>query len=174
MNEEELATTATALLADGKGLLAMDESPHTCNERFATVGIPETEEARRAYRELIATTPDLGEIIGGAILCDETFHQTTKDGTPVVTVVVSAGIVPGIKVDLGATDLAGHPGEKVTEGLDGLRSRPQEYFRMGARFAKWRAVTTALAATALRGAASTRSRWKNHSARDGTPDDEAS
>ena len=140
VNEEQLATTATALLADGKGLLAMDESPHTCNERFAAAGIPEDEETRRAYRELIVTTPGLGESIGGAILCDETLHQKTNDGTAIVTIVVNAGIIPGIKVDLGATDLAGHPGEKVTEGLDGLRVRLQEYFQMGARFAKWRAV----------------------------------
>jgi fructose-bisphosphate aldolase class I len=97
-------------------------------------------EARRAYRELIVTTPGLGESIGGAILYDETIRQQTKDGAPFVKVLVDAGIIPGIKVDTGAKEQAGHPGEKVTEGLDGLRDRLQEYFQMGARFAKWRAV----------------------------------
>ena len=97
-------------------------------------------EARRAYRELIVTTPGLGESIGGAILYDETIRQQKSDGTPFVKVLIEAGITPGIKVDTGAKELAGHPGEKVTEGLDGLRDRLQEYFQMGARFAKWRAV----------------------------------
>jgi fructose-bisphosphate aldolase class I len=118
----------------------MDESTGTCNKRFAKLGIPQTVEARRAYRELIVTTPGLGESIGGAILYDETIRQQTKDGAPFVKVLVDAGIIPGIKVDTGAKELAGHPGEKVTEGLDGLRERLQEYFQMGARFAKWRAV----------------------------------
>ena len=142
MNSWELIDTATALLADDKGLLAMDESNPTCNKRFAKLGIPQTEEARRAYRELIVTAPALGESISGAILYDETIRQRTKDGVPFVQALAAAGIIPGIKVDTGAKDLAGHPGEKITEGLDGLRDRLQEYVRMGARFAKWRAVIT--------------------------------
>jgi fructose-bisphosphate aldolase class I len=104
------------------------------------LGIPQTEEARRAYRELIVTTPGLGECIGGAILYDETTRQKKRDGTPFVQALIEAGIIPGIKVDTGAKELAGHPGEKVTEGLDGLRDRLVEYSRLGARFAKWRAV----------------------------------
>jgi fructose-bisphosphate aldolase class I len=135
-----LRDTATALFADNKGLLAMDESNPTCNRRFASLGIPQTEETRRAYRELIVTTQGLGECISGAILYDETIRQKKRDGTPFVQVLSDAGIVPGIKVDRGAKDLAGHPGEKVTEGLDGLRDRLAESFQMGARFAKWRAV----------------------------------
>ena len=118
----------------------MDESNPTCNKRFAKRGIPQTVEARRAYRELIVTTPGLGESISGAILFDETIRQQKKDGTPFVKVLADAGIIPGIKVDTGAKDMAGHPGEKITEGLDGLRARLAEYFQMGARFAKWRAV----------------------------------
>ena len=140
MNAPQLAQVARALVADGKGLLAMDESNGTCNRRFAAAGIPQTEEARRAYRELIVTTPGLGESISGTILYDETIRQKKKDGTLFVDVLVDAGIIPGIKVDIGAKDLAGHPGEKITEGLDGLRQRLNEYFQMGARFAKWRAV----------------------------------
>jgi len=140
MNTQVLIDTARALVASDKGLLAMDESNPTCNKRFARLGIPQTEEARRAYRELIVTTPGLGESISGAILYDETIRQGKKDGTPFVKVLVDAGIIPGIKVDTGAKDMAGFPGEKVTEGLDGLRDRLAEYSRMGARFAKWRAV----------------------------------
>jgi fructose-bisphosphate aldolase, class I len=140
MNTQELIDTASALVAGDKGLLAMDESNPTCNKRFARVGIPQTEEARRAYRELIVTTPGLGECIIGAILYDETIRQQKKDGTPFVKVITEAGIIPGIKVDIGAKDMAGHPGEKITEGLDGLRERLTEYSQMGARFAKWRAV----------------------------------
>jgi fructose-bisphosphate aldolase class I len=140
MNTPELAETARLLVASDKGLLAMDESNPTCNARFAKLGIPETEAARRAYRELLVTTPGLGESINGAILYDETIRQQTKDGIPFVKVLTEAGIVPGIKVDAGAKELAGHPGEKVTEGLDGLRDRLAEYSRLGARFAKWRAV----------------------------------
>jgi fructose-bisphosphate aldolase class I len=135
-----LVETAKRLVAGDKGLLAMDESIATCNKRFAKVGIPQTEAARRAYRELIVTTPGLGEFISGAILFDETIRQQKKDGTPFIKVITDAGIVPGIKVDTGAKDLAGHPGEKITEGLDGLRDRLKEYFQMGGRFAKWRAV----------------------------------
>jgi fructose-bisphosphate aldolase class I len=142
MNVQQLEETAQALVASDKGLLAMDESNPTCNKRFASLGIPQTVEARRAYRELIVTTPRLGECIGGAILYDETIRQRKSDGTPFITVLIEAGIIPGIKVDAGAKELAGHPGEKVTEGLDGLRGRLAEYSKMGARFAKWRAVIT--------------------------------
>jgi fructose-bisphosphate aldolase class I len=140
MNAQELIDTARALVAGDKGLLAMDESNPTCNKRFARLGIPLTEEARRAYRELIVTTPRLGECISGAILFDETIRQRKKNGTPFVKAITDAGIIPGIKVDTGAKDLAGHPGERITEGLDRLRDRLKEYFQMGARFAKWRAV----------------------------------
>ena len=129
-------------MAPGKGLLAMDESNPTCNKRFAKLSIPQTVEARRAWRELIVTTPRLGEFISGAILYDETIRQSKGDGTSFVQVLTEAGVVPGIKVDTGAKDMAGHPGEKVTEGLDGLRARLAEYRQMGARFAKWRAVIT--------------------------------
>src|SRR5665647_2491219 len=142
MNAQELMSTAQALVAGDKGLLAMDESNPTCNKRFARLGIPQTEEVRRAYRELIVTTPRLGECINGAILYDETIRQRKKDGTPFIKVLSDAGIIIGIKVDTGAKDMAGHPGEKITEGLDGLRERLTEYFQMGARFAKWRAVIT--------------------------------
>jgi fructose-bisphosphate aldolase class I len=140
MKTQELIDTARAMVAGDKGLLAMDESTPTCNKRFAKLGIPLTVEARRAWRELIVTTPGLEESISGAILFDETIRQHTKDGTPFVKVIADAGIIPGIKVDAGAKDMAGHPGEKVTEGLDGLRDRLKEYSQMGARFAKWRAV----------------------------------
>jgi fructose-bisphosphate aldolase class I len=140
MKAAAILETAQALVAGDKGLLAMDESTPTCNRRFAALGIPQTEEARRAYRELIVTTPHLGECISGAILYDETIHQETTAGIPIVRVLIEAGIIPGIKVDTGAKDLAGHPGEKITEGLDGLRNRLVAYAQMGARFAKWRVV----------------------------------
>jgi fructose-bisphosphate aldolase class I len=140
MNTQALIETVRTLVADDKGLLAMDESNPTCNKRFALLGIPQTVEARRAYRELIVTTPDLGDCISGAILYDETIRQQKKDGTEFVKAIIDAGIIPGIKVDAGAKDMAGHPKEKITEGLDGLRNRLKEYFQMGARFAKWRAV----------------------------------
>lgn len=140
VNTQLLLDTAKAMVADDKGLLAMDESHPTCNKRFAKLGIPQTEEARRAYRELLITMPGLGESISGVILFDETIRQQKKDGTPFIQVISDAGIIPGIKVDAGAKDMAGHPGEKITEGLDGLRDRLKEYFQMGARFAKWRAV----------------------------------
>jgi fructose-bisphosphate aldolase class I len=142
MNTQALIETARMLVADDKGLLAMDESNPTCNKRFALLGIPQTVEARRAYRELIVTTPDLGLCISGAILYDETIRQQKQDGTPFVKAIIGAGIIPGIKVDAGAKDMAGHPKEKITEGLDGLRNRLKEYSQMGARFAKWRAVIT--------------------------------
>ena len=140
MTRPSLIDTARALVADDKGLLAMDESTPTCNKRFAALGIPQTVEARRAYRELLVTTRNLGECISGAILYDETIRQQTSNGVPMLRVLEDAGIIPGIKVDAGAKALAGHPGEKVTEGLDGLRDRLAEYAGMGARFAKWRAV----------------------------------
>ena len=140
VNVKALGEAANALVAGDKGLLAMDESTPTCNKRFAAAGIPQTEEARRRYRELIVTTPGLGKCINGAILYDETIRQRTRDGIPFVKILADAGIIPGIKVDLGAKDMAGHPGEKITEGLDGLRLRLQDYFKIGARFAKWRAV----------------------------------
>ncbi len=142
MTTKPLTDTANLLMADDKGLLAMDESNPTCNKRFAKLGIPQTAEARRSYRELIVTTPGLGESISGAILYDETIRQKLKDGTPFAKALSDAGIIPGIKVDAGAKEMAGHPGEKITEGLDGLRERLGEYSQMGARFAKWRAVIT--------------------------------
>ncbi len=151
MKMQELIATARALVSNNKGLLAMDESNPTCNKRFAKVGIPQTEEARRSYRELIVTTPGLGESISGVILYDETIRQKKKDGTPFIKVIIDAGIIPGIKVDIGAKDLAGHPGEKVTEGLDGLRDRLAEYAKLGARFAKWRAVIAVGACLPSRG-----------------------
>jgi fructose-bisphosphate aldolase class I len=140
MSLQELVKTAKMLIADDKGLLAMDESNPTCNKRFAKLGIPQDEENRRAYRELIVTTPGLGESISGAILYDETIRQKKKDGTPFLKIITDAGIIPGIKVDAGTRNMAGHPGEKITEGLEGLPDRLKEYFKMGARFAKWRAV----------------------------------
>ena len=140
MNSQGFIETAKALVVGDKGLLAMDESTPTCNKRFAALGIPQTVEARRAYRELIMTTPDLNECISGLILYDETIRQKRKDGIPFLEVITDAGLIPGIKVDTGAKEMAGFPGEKVTEGLDGLRPRLAEYFQMGARFAKWRAV----------------------------------
>lgn len=142
MNVENLINTAKAMVANDKGLIAMDESLATCNKRFAKVGIPQTEEARRAYRELIVTTPDLNKFISGAILSDETIRQQKQDGTPFAQALTALGIIPGIKVDAGAKDLAGFPHEKITEGLDGLRERLTDYAQMGARFAKWRAVIT--------------------------------
>jgi fructose-bisphosphate aldolase class I len=140
MNTQILIDTASQLIADGKGILAMDESNATCNKRFAKLDIPQTVEARRAYRDMIVATAGLAECIGGVILYDETIRQQKKDGTPFLKILADAGIIPGIKVDAGAKDLAAHPGEKITEGLDGLRERLNEYFQMGARFAKWRAV----------------------------------
>ena len=140
MKCQELTCTTQKLMADDKGLLAMDESNSTCNKRFAMLGIPQTESTRRSYRELIITTPGLGEYISGVILYDETIRQKKKDGTSFIKVINDVGIIPGIKVDIGAKDMAGHPGEKITEGLDGLRGRLTEYYQMGARFAKWRAV----------------------------------
>jgi fructose-bisphosphate aldolase class I len=140
MNVQALIDTAQSMVAGGKGLLAMDESNGTCNQRFASAGIPQTVEMRRAYRELLLTTPELGSCISGVILCDETIRQANADGTPFVQLARDAGLLVGIKVDTGAKALASRPGEKVTEGLDGLRERLQAYAEMGARFAKWRGV----------------------------------
>ena len=140
MYTKVLIDTAKAMVANNKGILAMDESFPTCNKRFAKLGIPQTEEARRSYRELIITTQGLGESISGVILFDETIRQKTKEGIPFIKVITDAGIIPGIKVDAGAKEMAGRPGEKISEGLDGLRDRLSEYAQMGARFAKWRAV----------------------------------
>ncbi len=142
MDKAALTTTAQAMMQAGKGILAMDESTPTCNKRFAKLGIPATEEARRVWRELFLTTPGLGEFISGGILFDETMRQAKNDGTPFVKLLTDAGIIPGIKVDAGAKNLPFHAGETVTEGLDGLRERLVEYQQMGARFAKWRAVIT--------------------------------
>lgn len=142
MDKQVLIGTVNELFTGNKGLLAMDESTGTCNKRFAAAGIPQTIDMRRSYRELIVTTPGLHESIGGAILFDETIRQQTKDGVPMIEVLKKNGIIPGIKVDMGAKPMAAFPGEKITEGLDGLRDRLADYKKMGARFAKWRAVIT--------------------------------
>ena len=142
MKTEELIKTAKALFASDKGLLAMDESTGTCNKRFEAAGIPQTIEYRRAYRELIVTTPNLGQCLSGAILFDETIYQTTKDGVLFIDILKKEGIIPGIKVDEGTIELTNFPGEKITVGLDGLPDRLKKYYDLGARFAKWRAVIT--------------------------------
>lgn len=134
------ATTAAELVRSGKGILAADESVPTMNARLAGVGVAGTEENRRAYREMLVSTPHLAEGVSGVILCDETFRQVMRDGQTFPQALAAWGVMPGIKVDLGARPLAGALGEKVTEGLDGLRERLAEYARLGARFAKWRAV----------------------------------
>jgi fructose-bisphosphate aldolase class I len=140
MNTQALEATAKTMVADNKGLLAIDESTGTCNKRFARWGIPQTAETRRKYRELIVNTSGLSESISGAILYDETIRQQKNDGTPFAKALANLGIIPGIKVDTGTQEMAAFPGEKITEGLDGLRARLAEYVQMGARFAKWRAV----------------------------------
>ena len=140
MTTPTLVETARALVADDKGLLAMDESTATCNDRFAALGIPLTAEARNRYREMIVTTPDLSTCISRTILVDETIRQRLADGRTFARAIIAAGMIPGIKVDQGAHGLAGCPGERITEGLDGLRDRLAAYAAMGARFAKWRAV----------------------------------
>lgn len=140
MNIEELRNTAQAMVAPGKGILAADESTGTMTKRLDAVGVESTEENRRSYRNLLFTTPGAEEFISGVILFDETIRQKTDDGTPFPEHLASQGIIPGIKVDTGAKPLAGFEGEKVTEGLDGLRERLAEYHKLGARFAKWRAV----------------------------------
>lgn len=140
MSIEQLAEIAQAMVAPGKGIIAIDESTSTIKKRFDGVGIECTEENRRAYREMLLGTPNLGQHISGAILFDETIRQSTKDGVPFTKLMMDNGIIPGIKVDKGTHALAGFPGEVVTEGLDGLRARLEEYYKLGARFAKWRAV----------------------------------
>jgi fructose-bisphosphate aldolase, class I len=142
MAAHELYETAQALVADNKGILAADESSGTIEKRFDTISLESTEENRRAYRDMLFTTPDLEDYVSGVILYDETLRQSASDGTPFAKLLADKGIIPGIKVDTGAKDLAGAPGEKVTEGLDGLRERLEEYRGLGARFAKWRAVIT--------------------------------
>jgi fructose-bisphosphate aldolase class I len=142
MADNDLHETAKALVADDKGILAADESSGTIEKRFDTISLESTEENRRAYRDMLFTTPGLEEFVSGVILYDETLRQSTADGTPFAKYLAGKGIIPGIKVDTGAKDLAFAPGEKVTEGLDGLRERLQEYKGLGARFAKWRAVIT--------------------------------
>lgn len=142
MTKDNLAEVAARLMVDGKGLLAIDESTPTADKRFAAEGIARTEEMRRRWRELIITTPTLGEAISGVILYDETIRQRTDDDVPFIRILKDAGIIIGIKVDKGTLALPGHPGETLTEGLDGLRERLKDYRGMGAEFAKWRAVFT--------------------------------
>jgi fructose-bisphosphate aldolase class I len=137
---EAMRTTARELVGPGKGILAADESTGTIKKRFDQIGVESTEETRRRYRQMLFTTPGLGDHISGVILFDETIRQATDDGVPFVKVLEAAGSIPGIKVDTGAKPLAGFPGETVTEGLDGLRERLAEYRELGARFAKWRAT----------------------------------
>jgi fructose-bisphosphate aldolase class I len=138
----DLHETAKELVADNRGILAADESSGTIEKRFDSIGLESTEENRRAYRDLLFTTPELEQSVSGVILFDETIRQSSADGTPFPELLAGKGMIPGIKVDSGAKPLAGAPGEKVTEGLDGLRERLEEYRSLGARFAKWRAVIT--------------------------------
>ncbi len=140
MNLRELENVARAMTPPGKGILAADESSGTIKKRFDAIGVESTEDLRRAYRGLLFTTARLGDFISGVILFDETLRQQTDEGAPFPEVLQGQGILPGIKVDRGAKALAGYPGETVTEGLDGLRERLEEYRGLGARFAKWRAV----------------------------------
>lgn len=142
MKQAQLYGTARAIVADHKGILAADESTGTIKKRFDAYSVESTEENRRFYRGLLFSTPEMEESIGGVILFDETIRQRADDGTPLPELLTAKGVVPGIKVDMGAHDLAGFPGEKVTEGLDGLGARFEEYRSLGARFAKWRAVIT--------------------------------
>jgi len=142
MAAHELYETARAIVADHRGILAADESSGTIKKRFDAIGVESTEESRRFYRGMLFTAPGMEEYVGGVILYDETIRQRADDGTPFPEVLSSKDVIPGIKVDTGAHDLAGFTGEKVTEGLDGLRARLEEYVELGARFAKWRAVIT--------------------------------
>ena len=142
MGAHELHDTAKAIVADHKGILAADESTGTITKRFDSIGVESTEENRRFYRQLLFTASGMEDSIGGVILYDETLRQLADDGTSLAEVLSAKGVIPGIKVDTGAHDQAGFPGEKVTEGLDGLRARFEEYRGLGARFAKWRAVIT--------------------------------
>jgi fructose-bisphosphate aldolase, class I len=140
MNTKELSATARALVAKNRGILAADESTSTIKKRFDTIKLESTEENRRAYREMLFTAPGAQDYISGVIMYDETLRQKTKDGVPFASYLTQHGMLPGIKVDMGAKPLAGFPGETITEGLDGLRERLAEYYKLGARFAKWRAV----------------------------------
>jgi fructose-bisphosphate aldolase class I len=141
VNKDQLERIAQAMVAKGKGILAADESTSTIKKRFDAIGVASTTESRRDYRELMFTTrPAMDEHISGVILYDETIRQNAADGTPLVKLIEAAGSIPGIKVDLGAKPMAGFPGETITEGLDGLAGRLKEYYGLGARFAKWRAV----------------------------------
>jgi fructose-bisphosphate aldolase, class I len=140
MNPSDLARVASAMVAKGKGILAADESTSTIKKRFDSIKLDSTEEHRRTYREMLFTATGAPEAVSGVILYDETIRQKTKDGTPFPQYLAKNGMIPGIKVDTGAKPLAGFPGETITEGLDGLRERLQEYYGLGARFAKWRAV----------------------------------
>jgi fructose-bisphosphate aldolase class I len=140
MNRSELEANARAMVAPGRGILAADESTGTIKKRFDAIKVENTEENRRAYREMLFTAPGIAEHISGVIMYDETLRQKTRAGVPFAELLAKQGIVPGIKVDAGAKPLAGFPGETITEGLDGLRERLAEYYRLGARFAKWRAV----------------------------------
>jgi fructose-bisphosphate aldolase class I len=140
MSVAELNAVARAMVAPGKGILAADESSPTIKKRFDTISLESTEEARRTYREMLFTAPEIAEQISGVILFDETLRQSAGDGTPFPKLLEQLGIIPGIKVDKGAKPLAGFAGETVTEGLDGLRDRLNEYYQLGARFTKWRAV----------------------------------
>src|SRR6266513_930343 len=142
MKTETLGTIARKLVAPGKGILAADESSGTIEKRLKSINVPSNEENRRMYREILFTTKGAGEFISGVILFDETIRQKTRDGRSFVDVLEQEGIIPGIKVDKGAKAMANFPGEKITEGLDGLRERLTEYRQLGARFAKWRAVIT--------------------------------
>ncbi|HET8900089.1 MAG TPA: class I fructose-bisphosphate aldolase [Rhodanobacteraceae bacterium] len=142
MSIDQLESVAQAMVAPGKGIIAIDESTGTIKKRFDSVGVENTEEHRRAYREMLLTAPGLSDHISGAILYDETIRQSTADGVPFTKIMRDAGIIPGIKVDKGPVALAGFPGELVTSGLDGLRERLAEYVKLGAGFAKWRAVIT--------------------------------
>lgn len=140
MNRNELESIARGMVAKSKGILAADESSGTIKKRFDIINLESTEEARRTYREMLFTTPGSADYISGVIFYDETLRQKTKDGTPFAEYLTKLGIIPGIKVDMGAKPLAGFPNETITEGLDGLRERLAEYHKLGARFAKWRAV----------------------------------
>jgi len=138
----EMIETAAAMVAAGRGILAIDESTGTCQKRFDSIGVECTEPNRRDYRHMLLSTPDLGEHISGAILFDETLRQSSAAGKAFTQVMQDNGVIPGIKVDKGAHPMAGFEGEKITEGLDGLRDRLSEDYELGARFSKWRAVIT--------------------------------
>ena len=142
MTSHDLAATANALVSPGRGILAADESLGTIDKRFRSINLPNTEESRRAYRQMLFAAPDIGDYISGVIMFDETLRHKADDGTPFADLLVKQRSIPGIKVDKGAKGLTGFPGEQITEGLDGLRERLAEYFKLGARFTKWRAVIT--------------------------------